>query len=407
MKLVIIILLLCVHSADPTDCNGVKDQVVFCPKDGTLEITITTGESVTWDFKGGNLPTGNSIVTPSGSVVMTLPNLKAEHSGLYKATYDPSIVEKFTIIVDRAPCSAGSECDVMQGGSINLDSGEPSGVTWHFKAPSGSETEITDTANDPPKFTAGKKELGLLNMKKAQSGKYTAKKPGENNFPKEFPVAVRAPISKATVNRKKGCDMILECNVIGDAKSFKWTKGQNDVPDATQKQLTIPKADVEAKANYVCKATGHDKEEKPSEVFAYTYTAPQPVSDVSITRKGKVLTCEARGDVQSFKWEMKDGTGVTSQHGKVDLDVASKFNLTPKAKGNFVCVATGCDGKDEKSDLFSVDGEGSKEDGSSTNDDESDNNRKPGEGARGLQGASTSVALLLICVLVELYVMML
>ncbi|KAM9833630.1 uncharacterized protein ACBT44_007311 [Syngnathus typhle] len=292
----------------------------------------------------------------------------------------------------------------MQGGSINLDSGEPSGVTWHFKAPSGSETEITDTANDPPKFTAGKKELGLLNMKKAQSGKYTAKKPGENNFPKEFPVAVRAPITKAEVQkRQSGCDVILECNVDGDAKSFKWTKGGTVVPSATQKQLTIPKADVTESAKYICKATDYQDEEKTSEAFDYTYA----VSDVSITRKGKVLTCEAKGAVQSFKWEMKDGTDVTSQHGKVDLDVASKFNLTPKAKGNFVCVATGCDGNAKKSDFFSVDGEGSKDGGSSTNDDGSDNSRKPGEGARGLQGASTSVALLLICVLVELYVMML
>ncbi|XP_037118980.1 uncharacterized protein LOC119129707 [Syngnathus acus] len=249
-------------------------MVKFCNGGDKLEITITTSETVTWNFGDGDLPTGNAETSDATKTVMTLPTLTAAHTGVYKATYDPNKVEKFTIIVGAKTCTAVTPCIVKPGGSIHLDSGEPTGVTWYFKAPSGSETEIKDSGtDDPPKFTdTDKKELGLFNLQKAESGTYTAKKPSK--AAKDFPVAVRAPVTEAKVQkRQSGCNVILECNVDGDAKSFKWTNGGTVVADATQKQLTIQKVDAGANADYVCKATDYDNGEKTSATFAYTYAA--------------------------------------------------------------------------------------------------------------------------------------
>nr|XP_049582317.1 uncharacterized protein LOC125972349 [Syngnathus scovelli] len=414
MKLVTIILLLCVHSADSANREGKKGEVVFCDANDELKLDTSAGELVTWKFNGNDLPSGVTHPDASTKKDLKIATLAAANTGLYKATYNPNTVKKFTIIVDAETCTAATPCNVKVGGSIKLDG--DTGVTWHFKAPNSDEIEIKDDKpNDPPKFTTNKKELGLFDLQKPQSGKYTAKKTGSND--KEFPVAVREPVTSATVKEKKrSCtDVTLVCEVTGDAKSFTWNKDNTKINGATEKEHTITNA-AGSNGEYVCKAKDYFDAEKGSADFTYTYAAPQTVSDVSITKEGRRLTCVATGTVKRFEWQMEDGTTVSAQHGTVDDDVKSQLKLTLTAKGNFVCKAIGCDDKAVMSKVFVVAAttEDQTNHGGVDEDDKRDNTglappttTSKGLPGRGPQGASTSVALLLISVLVELYVMML
>ncbi|KAM9832744.1 roundabout homolog 1-like [Syngnathus typhle] len=415
MKLVIIILLLCVHSADPVEvCNGVKNQVVFCPNGQELKLdTQSTGVSVTWTFNGKSLPNGITHPDTANKKDLNIASLTAEHTGLYKATYAPSKEDKFTIIVDAVTCIKNVPCDVAVGASIKMDSELEPVNSWTLKKSDGSDTEV----NEAEKFTAtNKKVLGLFKLKTEESGTYKATKNGQPDIVVEFPVSVTAknPVSSVKIKKQGGkahvcpADKVeFECTVGGDAKSYTWTKDKKVINaeeniELSTNKLTIKSATSGDSGSYACKVKGYDSKAmvtSPSEVL--TVQDSQAVSGVRITQDGRTLQCAATGGVKHFKWQMEDGTKVPPQHGSVGGD-DSVFNLTPKAKGNFVCEATGCNDKAEKSEFFGV-SEGA---GSDTNNKKMDGD-KPGEGARGLQGASTSVALLLICVLVELYVMML
>nr|XP_049605338.1 uncharacterized protein LOC125986036 [Syngnathus scovelli] len=261
MKLVTIILLLCVHSADLANLKGKAGEVVFCDANDELKLDTSANSKVTWKFNGNDLPeTGVTHPDSTNNKDLEIATLAAANTGFYKATYNPNTVKKFTIIVDAKTCTAATPCNVKVGGSIKLDG--DTGVTWHFKAPNSDEIEIEDDKpNDPPKFTTNKKELGLFDLQKPQSGKYTAKKTG--NADKEFPVAVRAPVSKAqvkiTTGKARVCpnvQVVFECTVTGDAKSYSWTKDAKPKASETTSKLTIQNATSEDSGPYVCKVTG-------------------------------------------------------------------------------------------------------------------------------------------------------
>ncbi|XP_068508484.1 uncharacterized protein [Syngnathus scovelli] len=412
MKLVTIILLLCVHSADSADCEGGKNLLVFCPTGNDLKITISTGETVEWKFNDGELPNGNSVdTTDSSKRVMTLPTLAAEHTGLYTARYSPSMTEKFTIIVGAVTCTKDVTCEVGKGASIKLESGLTGTLSWTFTAATAGATE--EAVNEAEKFTTNDKEvLGLFNV--TTSGKYKAKLSPDTD---EFPVTVseRARVSSVKIESQGGkarvcpsAEVIFECTVTGDVKSYSWTKDNTAVDTnkvtVAAKKLTISSVTPDHAGSYACKALGYFSDALVASSGLALEVQDTQVSNVRITRKGSVLTCEATGAVKNFEWEMEDGTKVSSQHGVVG-NVKSQLNLTLKAKGNFVCKAIGCDDKGVKSDVCVV--------GEDHGDNKANGGLAPppttseGLPGRGPQGASISVALLLISVLVELYVMML
>ncbi|KAM9816022.1 neural cell adhesion molecule 1-A-like [Syngnathus typhle] len=401
MDLVTIVLLFCVHLADAAQCDGVKNKVKFCSANDALKIAKPNGGDVAWRFKTKT----NPVPSESGWEETTdlKGPLKAPNTGVYFATYGQT-VDKYTIIVDAVNCPGGDDnvCNVPTGESIKLVSGANEAVTWMFQGKNGAEAEVTVGDDDPPKFTEDKKELGLFDIGKAQSGTYKAMV--GNSAVKTIQVEVRTPVDSAKVKKKNGCDLTLVCNVVGDAKEIKWHKASLELshnPPKTQIEnnvLTISALEETDKGNYICKATEYGGGTVDSPEFTYAYAAPTAVSKVSIRQSDKVLTCEAQGDVRSYQW-LRDGESVTPSDGAAGKD-RSKFTLAPQAKGKFVCKATGCDETLVSSEPFPVTATAK---GGETNEKPADE----GTHDAAIQGLSCSVALLVLSVFVGLYVMML
>ncbi|XP_049615271.1 uncharacterized protein [Syngnathus scovelli] len=389
MKLVTITLLLFVHTADLTsnNCDGVKDQVVFCAAGSSLKIEAPdTGYA--WHFGTANVAVDSALSIDTSTKELT-GTLAAKHTGVYLATKDSSPTDKFTIIVDAVTCTKNEECQVGTGSSIHLNSDLGNGVSWTL-----ADEPIGDPGNDDaPKFTAEKKELGLFNVKKTQSGKYKATLSPSSV---EFPVTVsdKTPVSMASVKKGVGvgCDATLECEVTGDAKTIEWTK---DGTKLTPKGKTLTVDKQAASARYVCKVQGyHGGAAVTSAPFPYTYA----VSTVSITQNARVLTCVADGAVKSWEWLTFGNMPVSASDGTVDSD-PSKFNLASGAKGQFSCKVTDCQGNTKSSQFLPVGGNVDPT-GTPTG---AGGATTPGAAT---QGTSCSVALLVISVLIELYVVM-
>ncbi|XP_061139828.1 uncharacterized protein LOC133157341 [Syngnathus typhle] len=390
MNLVRIILLLCAHTADLVApvCNGVKDQVVFCKDGNSLKIDPPPpAPDYKWQYGTPDRALPGELKADPTTNVVTGP-LEAKHTGLYLAikTDDTSQTDKFTVIVDAVECTKETPCQVGTGSSIKLNA-DIEDAEWKL-----GNDKLNDPANnEPPKFTDKKKALGLFDVKADQSGTYKATKAGESAT---FPVTVSAktPVSGVTVKEGEGCDAKLECQFTGDAKDIKWTKDNEAVtPDG--KTLTVKTGDS---GKYACKVLGfHGGAPVTSPTFPYAYA----VSTVSIQRSGRVLTCVADGAVKTFEWLTFGNVPVTASDGKVGSD-PSKFTLDAKAIGQFICKVTACDNKNINSPPFNVSG-GKGPTGSPGTDQ--DNDPKP---TAATQGPSCSVALLVISVLIELYVVM-
>ncbi|KAM9833815.1 uncharacterized protein LOC133156392 [Syngnathus typhle] len=399
MNLVKIILLLCAHTADvvATVCDAKKDQVVFCATGNTLKIDPPTPiAEYEWKF-GTTEEALPEELKPDASNILK-GTLAKRHTGVYLAKHktDPSQTDKFTVIVDAEPCTASTPCNVKAGGSIQLDStNTDEAVNWEFQA-DGTPGFVEVTESDKPKFLpdAGnfKKGLGLFNVQKAESGIYRTKKTSGDGIFDSFPVHVRTPVSGVTV-KGGGCDGKLECQVTGDAKNIGWTK-EGTALAPTGKTLTVGTGGADS-GKYACKATAYYDDDQTSPAFPYAYA----VSTVSIERSGRVLTCVADGAVKAFEWLTFGNVPVTASDGKVGSD-PSKFTLDAKAIGQFICKVTACDNKNINSPSFDV--SGAKDPTGSPGMDR-DNNPKP---TAATQGASCSVALLVISVLIELYVVM-
>ncbi|XP_049586097.1 uncharacterized protein [Syngnathus scovelli] len=391
MKLVTITLLLFVHTADLTssNCDGVKDQVVFCAADSSLKIEAPdTGYA--WHFGTANVAVDSALTADPTSKKLT-GTLAAKHTGVYLATKDGSPTGKFTIIVDAVTCTKNEECQVGTGSSILLNSELGNGAdSWSLTK---GDSSVETLGDDPPKFTAEKKELGLFNVQKTQSGTYKATKSADNA---EFPVTVsdKTPVSVASVKKGVGCVATLECEVTGDAKTIEWTK---DGAKLTSKGKTLTVDDKSAP--YACEVQGyHGGAAVTSASFPYTYAAPEAVSKVTIERTASVLTCTADGPVKTWAWLTFGNVPVTASDGTVDRD-PSKFNLASGAKGEFSCKVTDCQDNTKSSQFLRV---GGKVDPTGTPTG-AGGTTTPGAAT---QGTSCSVALLVISVLIELYVVM-
>ncbi|XP_037118173.1 uncharacterized protein LOC119129190 [Syngnathus acus] len=264
MKLVTILLLLCVHTADltPPECKGAKDQVVFCATGNSLKIP-SPAAGYTWQFgtPDGVLP---SELTPDDTTKDLKGSLEAKHTGVYLAVKTTELTDKFTIIVDAVECTKDVQCQVGTGSSIKLNS-NIDGAKWEF------ESLALPTSGEPPKFTDQKKALGLFDVKAAQSGTYKAEPTGGGTAV-EFPVVVsdKTRVSTATVKKGVGCVATLECEVTGDAQKIKWTKDGTDLT-LEGKTLTVDTGDA-GTGTYACKVLGyHGGAPVTSATFRYTY----------------------------------------------------------------------------------------------------------------------------------------
>ncbi|XP_049601520.1 uncharacterized protein [Syngnathus scovelli] len=399
MKLVTITLLLFVHTADLTsnNCDGVKDQVVFCTVGSSLKI-VPPATDYAWHFGTADVNVDSTLTTDPTSKELR-GTLAAKHTGVYLATKENSPTYKFTIIVNAVSCSATTGCDVPTGGSFQLESTNANeAVSWEFKA-DGAQDFVPVSDSDKPKFreeSSIKKGLGLFNVQKSESGTYRTKKASDGAIVDSFPVHVRDPVSAVTVREGGGCAPTLVCEVTGDAKTVKWTKDNTDA-GTDGKTLTIRKS-ATVSASYVCKVTDYSNANKDSVAFPYAYTARKAVSKVTIERTASVLECTADGPVQSWEWLTFGNVPVTASDGTVGSD-RSKFTLAPGAKGEFSCKATDCQDNTMSSRFLPV---GGNVDPTGTPTDAG------GTTTRGAatQGTSCSVALLVISVLIELYVVM-